>query len=149
MCEKLRSRCSRAGVKVSTLRAAYELGAGSVRDLLRNHNVPWDPEADVVAAADAVEAANMHATPSAHDPPCAVGSAAAGVADAAGSVRVTPSTAAMMSPLAASAAGASLLNGTFSVSPHGAERPQGGGGAHVNGGPVSYTHLTLPTILLV
>jgi hypothetical protein len=58
VCEKLRSRCSRAGVKVSTLRAAYELGESHVHDLLRNHNVPWDSEADVTAAAEAVESAN-------------------------------------------------------------------------------------------
>ena len=58
MCEKLRSRCSRAGVKVSTLRSAFELGGTQLIDLLRSHNVPWNTESDILAAAEAVESAN-------------------------------------------------------------------------------------------
>lgn len=105
MCEKLRSRCSRAGVKVNTLRAAYELGASHVHDLLRNHNVPWDTEADVSAAADAVEVANGSPSPG-------------GVGDAVPPQSAHP-------PLAANPLGITGTSGSFNVNVGtGGVRPQ-------------------------
>lgn len=54
VCDRLRGRCSRAGVNVSAMRSAFE--RGTMAQVLADKNVTWDPEADVVIAADVVEA---------------------------------------------------------------------------------------------
>eukprot|EP00892_Ulva_mutabilis_P000919 jgi/Ulvmu1/10828/UM007_0002.1 len=54
VCDRLRSRCSRAGVNVSGMRTAFE--RGTMAQVLVDKDVTWDPELDVVAAADVVEA---------------------------------------------------------------------------------------------
>ena len=54
VCDRLRSRCSRAGVNVAGMRTAFE--RGTMAQLLVDKDVSWDPELDVVAAADVVEA---------------------------------------------------------------------------------------------
>lgn len=54
VCDRLRGRCSRAGVNVATMRSNFE--RGTIRQVLEDKNVAWDPNVDVPTAADIVEA---------------------------------------------------------------------------------------------